>query len=147
MFGDDRARLRGFFLRVYARARAGEVLEPLESLVGNVIDMHPEYHPVLADAESLHRDRFPGARDGNPFLHMAMHVTIAEQLGSDRPAGLRDAYLKAAEVHPDNHHLEHAIMECLGQTMWQAQQHDAVPDEQAYLRCVQRLATRAKAPR
>ena len=147
MFGGDRARLRGFFLQVHASRRAGKPLGPLESLVGDVIERHPEYHALLAEQESLYRDRFPETGDGNPFLHMAMHVTIAEQLASDRPVGFRDAYLKAAGHHSDNHHLEHAVMDCLGQVMWQAQQDGATPDEQAYLRCVQRLAAGVKGPR
>ena len=147
MFGSDRASLRSFFLRVFARQRAGEPLEPLEAMVASVVDMHPEYHALLADPDSVHGDSFPGAGDGNPFLHMAMHVAIAEQLAADRPPGFRDAYVKAGPRHSDKHSLEHAVMECLGRVMWEARRAGKAPDEQAYLECVRALATPRGAPR
>ena len=147
MFGNDRASLRRFFLDVFAKQRAGQALQPLESMVGGVTDMHPEYHALLADPESLHRDRFPGVGDGNPFLHMAMDVAIAEQVAADRPPGIRDAYLKAGARQPDKHALEHAIMECLGRAIWEAQSAGRAPDEAAYLGCVRALASSGGAPR
>ncbi len=147
MFGNDRASLRRVFLDVFAKQRAGQALEPLEALIARVIDMHAEYHGVLADPASLHRDQFPGTGDSNPFLHMAMHVAIGEQLAADRPSGLRDAYLKAGAHQPDNHSLEHAIMDCLGRVMWEAQRAGRAPDEAAYLACVRALASGGGMPR
>lgn len=140
MYGSDRRSLRQFFLATFARERAGETLEPMQSLVAGIIRMHPEYHALLADPESVERDDFPGAGDTNPFLHMAMHVAIAEQVAVDRPAGVRDLYLQLRERLPDNHAVEHAVMECLGRIMWQAQHDGRAPDEQAYLACLARLA-------
>ena len=140
MYGSDRKSLRQFFVTVLAREQAGEQLEPMQSLVAGIIRMHPEYHGILADPESLDRDHFPEAGDTNPFLHMAMHVAIAEQVAADRPAGVRELYLKAREHHSDTHVAEHAIMECLGKVMWEAQRAGRAPDEAAYLACLRRLA-------
>lgn len=140
MYGSDRKSLRQFFLQAFARDRAGERLEPMESLVAGIIRMHPEYHGLLGDPESVDRDHFPEAGETNPFLHMGMHVAIAEQVQADRPAGVRDLYLKACERLADKHEVEHAVMECLGRVMWEAQREGRAPDEQAYLACLRRLA-------
>ena len=147
MFGNDRASLRRFFLDVFAKQRDGATLEPLEATVGAVLGMHPEYHQLLADPDSVHRDTFPGMGDSNPFLHMAMHVSIAEQVSADRPAGIREAYLKACRRLPDTHTVEHAFMECLGETMWEAQRAGRAPDETAYLACIARSIGADVAPR
>ncbi len=147
MFGSDRASLRRFFLEVFEKRRAGRALEPLETIVASVLDMHPEYHDVLADPESVHMDRFPGMGESNPFLHLAMHVAIAEQVAADRPPGIREAYLEASARRPDGHRVEHALMECLVATMRHAQRAGRPPDESAYLECVRRLAGAGWAPR
>ncbi|MGB5328985.1 MAG: DUF1841 family protein, partial [Gammaproteobacteria bacterium] len=34
---------------------------------------------------------------------------------------------------------EHAMMECLGQTLWTAQRNNQPPDEAAYLDCLKKL--------
>ena len=146
MYGSDRKQLRQFFLDTFARAQAGEPLEPIQSVVAGIIRMHPEYHALLADPESVDRDHFPEAGDTNPFLHMAMHVAIAEQVQADRPAGVRELYLKARDRLPDNHAVEHAVMECLGRVMWAAQREGRAPDERAYLDCLRRLVEGAGGP-
>jgi hypothetical protein len=53
---------------------------------------HPEYHRVLEDRERyLDRDWKPEGGDTNPFLHIAMHLAIEEQLSIDQPPGIRAA--------------------------------------------------------
>ena len=39
----------------------------------------------------------------------------------------------------DPHEAEHRMMECLGQVLWEAQQAGGMPDEAAYLTCIQGL--------
>jgi hypothetical protein len=75
----------------------------------------------------------------NPFLHMSMHIAIAEQLGTNRPAGIKDLYQQLVTKLGDAHTVEHHIMECLGQMMWEAQHNQAMPDEQQYLECLRKL--------
>jgi len=65
---------------------------------------------------------------------------IAEQVGLDRPAGIRQAYQELAAGMGDTHAAEHEMMECLGRSLWEAQRAGQEPDEQAYLECVQKLA-------
>jgi len=77
--------------------------------------------------------------ESNPFLHMGMHMAIREQLSTDRPPGIRKATKKLLKQIGDGHETEHQMMECLGETLWRGQRDGKAPDEQSYLRCVEKL--------
>ena len=142
LYGSDRDDLRRAYVDAWSKARAGQPLEPLERLLAEVVSEHPEYHPILESPDALDREFTPESGDSNPFLHMGLHVAIREQLATDRPPGMRAAYAKLLPRFGDAHQLEHALIECLAQTLWDAQRAGAAPDESAYLNRVRRIATR-----
>ncbi|HRX71802.1 MAG: DUF1841 family protein [Candidatus Competibacteraceae bacterium] len=140
MFGNDRDSLRRYYCTVWEKAREDQVLEPLEQLIAGVINEHPEYQPVLTDAETaLNREYMPEGGQTNPFLHMGMHIAIQEQLGGNRPVGILDVYQQLCQRMGDAHTAEHAMMECLGETLWEAQRNGQEPDERVYLERLRRL--------
>lgn len=139
LFSPDRAELRKMFLEAWRKRREGRPVEPLEDLVAQIVEAHPEYHALLEDEDAVNRDFGVVQGQTNPFLHMAMHLAIREQVGSDRPAGFRALYAALAGIFPDAHALEHAVMECLGECLWEAQRSGKQPDERAYLDCVRAL--------
>jgi hypothetical protein len=102
-----------------------------------VILLHPEYHPLLDDRDrNVERDFGPEQGVLNPFLHLSLHLAIEEQLSIDQPPGIALAYRKLAATLGDEHHAKHALLECLGETVWNAQRAGAALDGAAYLRCV-----------
>lgn len=137
----DRQELRRYYYRAWAKARAGEPLEPLEAIIADVIGHHPEYHGLLenADDDGLDRDYLPEGGQTNPFLHLGLHIAVREQLAANRPAGLIDIYRSLSAKSGDAHSTEHRMMECLAEVMWQAQRDGAAPDEQIYLARLRRL--------
>lgn len=137
--GQERARLRRFYGEAWQRHRAGLPLEPLERLVAAVIQEHPEYHALLGSADYVRKEFPPENGQANPFLHMGLHVAIREQVGADRPAGIRRLYQSLLPDFADAHTLEHQIMECMADGLWQAQRAGGMPDEAAYLECVRGL--------
>ncbi|HPF57376.1 MAG TPA: DUF1841 family protein [Candidatus Competibacteraceae bacterium] len=140
MFGNDRDNLRRYYCTVWEKARAGQSLEPLEQLIASVINEHPEYQAVLTDTETaLSREYTPEGGQTNPFLHMGMHIAIQEQLGGNRPAGILAVYQQLCQRIGDTHAAEHAMMECLGEALWEAQRSGHEPDEQVYLERLRRL--------
>jgi hypothetical protein len=142
IFGQQRDQFRRVFVDVWRKHSKGTLLEPLEQSIAAVIDAHPEYHEMLADPDSLVRD-YPTEGEGtNPFLHMGMHISIVEQITSDRPAGIRTFYDALRGRFPDTHDLEHAMMQCLAKSLWEARERDQPPDERRYLSCVHRLQRR-----
>lgn len=140
MFGQDREQLRRFFTSSWQKRCAGQPMQALEQLVAQIVEQHPEYHGHLGDGEQLQRDFTPEDGETNPWLHMGMHVSLGEQLGADRPPGIRDLYQQIAERFGDTHAAEHAMMECLGLVLWEAQRANRQPDEQAYLDCLRKLS-------
>lgn len=139
LYGNDRDDLRRAWVDAWSKSRAGQPLEPLERLLAEVIAEHPEYHPALETPAALEREFTPEAGRTNPFMHMGLHVAIREQLATDRPPGARALYAKLLPRYPDAHRLEHALMDCLAETLWDAQREGAPPDEDRYLARVRRL--------
>ncbi len=141
IFGNDRTALRRFYAESWRKLCADQPLEPLQRMVAEVVREHPEYHAYLAeDDEALERDFTPESGQTNPFLHMGMHIAIREQLATQRPTGVVEAYRALLGKLHDPHETEHRMMECLGQMLWQAQQNNTAPNENDYLECVRQLA-------
>jgi len=140
MFIQDREEGRRFFIQVWRKYNDGVMLEPLEQLLLGVLLEHPEYQDILSDADTaLGAEYTPESGMSNPFLHMAMHIAIREQVATDRPAGIAALYRDLLRKYGDGHNLEHAMMECLGEALWAAQRYNQPPDETGYLDCLKRL--------
>ena len=140
MFGNDRDSLRRYYRTVWEKATTGQALEPLERLIAAVVNEHPEYQSMLVNPDAaLNQEYLPETGQTNPFLHLGMHIAIHEQLGSDRPAGILGIYQRLCRKAGNSHDAEHQMMECLGETLWEAQRNGREPDEQTYLARLQRL--------
>ena len=136
----NRDQTRQVFLDVWHKLQQGLVLEPMESLIAEVIEMHPEYHGLLTNSEdALANDFNPDLGRENPFMHMGMHIALREQAATDRPAGFTAEYDRLTRKKKTRHDAEHGMMECLGQALWLAQQQQRPPDDHAYLSCLKRL--------
>lgn len=141
IYGSDRDAMRRVFVDAWRKARDGEPLEPLERLVAEVIAEHPEYQGFLADADGgIGRDFPPELGATNPFLHMGLHISIREQLAVDRPPGVAALYRRIRLRSGEAHAAEHRIMDCLAQSLWEAQRSGEMPDETGYLDCLRHLA-------
>lgn len=142
MFQPNQADVRRFFCGVLARQRAGQPLTPMETIAARWVDEHPEYHADLADEAVALVAQYPveGGRT-NPFLHLSMHLSIAEQCGIDQPSGIRQAVELLAAKRGSLHEAHHEVMECLGEMIWTSQRSGLPPDGQAYIDAVRRRAT------
>ncbi len=124
-------------------------LQPLEQLIAEVVTQHPEYHPLLEAPEAvLERDFSPESGGGNPFLHLAMHLTLREQLTTDRPPGIADLHHQLCLRAGNAHAAEHELMECLAEMIWESQRAQQPLDQHAYLACARtRLQKLSPAPK
>ena len=140
MFSNERSSYRKAFILAWRKHQNEQILDPLESVIVEVIIKHPEYHALLSRGEDILDSDFEGdGGEQNPFLHMGMHIGLLEQLNTNRPLGLQLAYKKLRVQTGDAHTADHMVMECLANVMWQAQRNGQMPDEQLYLSCVQKL--------
>jgi hypothetical protein len=118
-------------------------MDALETLAGQWVAEHPEYHADLADADAAVARVYEGANgQTHPFLHLSMHLSISEQCSIDQPHGIRQAVELLAARRGSQHQAHPDAMECLGQMLWESQRAGRPPDGQAYTDCVQRRATR-----
>ena len=64
---------------------------------------------------------------------MGLHLAVRDQIATDRPPGIRQAFDGLAQRMGSAHDAEHRIIECLAEALWEAQRAGRPPDEQAYL--------------
>jgi len=140
MFGAQRDPYRRRFIEAWQKAQSGEPLDPLEQRIAEVVAKHPEYHAMLADADRvLDKDWLPEAGETNPFLHMALHLALLEQIGADHPPGIRALYDSGLRIHSgDAHAVEHQLLDCLAESMWRMQREGREDDPRNYLACIRR---------
>jgi len=138
--GQSREQLRRAYLDAWSRSKQGLPLSPLEDQIATVVAQHPEYHPWLEGGDAALAAEFDPQRGTvNPFLHLGMHLAIREQVGTDRPPGIRALHAGLAMRTGGAPEAEHRMMEALGETLWEAQRSGREPDEQAYLERLRRL--------
>lgn len=143
MFTPSQADVRRFFCAVYAKNKANQPLEAIETIASQWLEEHPEYHPDFADS-ALALEKMYDVEGGktNPFLHLSMHLSISEQCSIDQPRGIRQAVELLTAKRNSLHDAHHEAMDCLGQMVWESQRASRPPDGAAYIDCVQRHATR-----
>jgi hypothetical protein len=142
MFSPSQAEVRRFFCSVFAKSRAGQPLEALETIASHRMNEHPEYAQDFADLEAA-LAAMGNVQEGrtNPFLHLSMHLSITEQCSIDQPRGIRQAIELLNHRRDSLHQAHHEAMDCLGKMLWESQQAGRPPDGESYVACVQRHAT------
>lgn len=139
MFSQNRQQLRKMYHDTWQKKLANESLSALESMVAQVISEHPEYHSIFNSDASLEQEYFVEHGETNPFLHMGLHISLHEQISTDRPFGIRDIYQQLQAKFGNAHDTEHQMMECLTESLWLAQRNNQAPSESDYLVALQKL--------
>lgn len=139
----SRDQLRQMYIEAWRKRRERVPMEPLEAQIADVIELHPEYQAALEDPDRvLDRDYSPEGGQSNPFLHMGLHLAVRDQIGTDRPSGVRQCFVDLAHKLGDEHAAEHQMIECLAETLWESQRSGMPPNELAYLERVRELVRR-----
>ena len=77
----SRDEVRQVYLAVWKKLQQDQLLEPMEALIADVIEIHPEYHALLDDSETATQGDFsPEQGQTNPFLHMSMHLAAGDDM-------------------------------------------------------------------
>ena len=143
MFQPSQNDVRRFFCETWRKQREALPLTSMEAMAADWINEHPEYHAELSDLDAALAAVY-SVEEGrtNPFLHLSMHLSIAEQCGIDQPTGIRQAVALLAARRNALHPAHHEVMECLGEMIWVSQRSGLPPDGVAYIDAVRRRATR-----
>jgi hypothetical protein len=138
IFGQDRNEIRRMYSDAWKKHSEGLQMTPLEMQIATVINLHPEYLDDVT-ADDLDKDYTPDGGKTNPFLHMGLHLSIQEQVATNRPPGIASALSSLTKKCGDAHAAEHQMIDCLAETLWEAQSQNSAPDEQKYLERLNRL--------
>ncbi len=139
LFTQDRTRMRKMFYSAWRKHLGKEILEPMEKQVVTLLLEHPEYHDLIENPDAIDKDFTPEHGTLNPFLHLSLHLALREQVGTDRPTGIATLTRALLLKHGDGHEVEHLMIECLGECLWDAQRQGREPDELAYLEKLKEL--------
>ncbi len=138
LFNPSRDEVREFFFKAWAQFKAQKPLTDLEKMAVNVMHMHPEYHAILDKPDQFkQQEYFPELGETNPFLHFSLHLSILEQISINQPVGIADIYAKLKLKHAEEHAAQHDILDCLGESIWQAQRNNAALDAKYYVQLLQ----------
>jgi hypothetical protein len=138
LYNPSRDQARQFLFDAWAKFKQQSILTDLEKIAVEVIQMHPEYQGIL-DAPEHHMSQqyFPEMGETNPFLHISLHLSVIEQISINQPIGIAQAYANLLEKHQDKHLAQHDILDCLAETIWQAQRNHSPLDSAHYLSLLQ----------
>ena len=141
MFGNDRNAIRQQFITAWKKYKVpGCTLTPLEQMIGEIIAKHPEYHAIFEQENpAVLESEFGSDGMPNPFFHLGLHISLTEQLQTDRPVGIREVFQRLSNKFNDPHQAEHQMMGCLEKSLWDAQSKGVMPDERLYLECLNKL--------
>lgn len=140
MTDNDPSALRKVYFDAWQKAQEKLPLTPIEAMIIDIIERHPEYHPIFDDPKNFHSlqtEKFQ--LDHNPFFHLALHVTVLEQVSANRPGGIRKLYDQLLRKIGDRTETEHKIMECLAKILRSSFERDEAANEQLYLKAIRRL--------
>jgi hypothetical protein len=141
LFNPSRDEVRQFFFDAWAKFKQQKTLTELEKMAVGIMHMHPEYHSILDEPEHyLQQAYYPEMGETNPFLHMSLHLSIQEQISINQPTGITQAYGKLCTLFQEEHEAQHALLECLAETIWLAQRNQTGLDAAHYLTLIEQRA-------
>lgn len=139
LFNPSRDEVRDFFFGTWSKFQQAQPLTDLEKIAIAVIQMHPEYHPILDNpAQYKQQEYFPEQGETNPFLHMSLHLSVLEQISINQPTGIAEVYAQLKISHQEEHSAQHDVLDCLAETIWQAQQNKTTIDAAYYLQLLKK---------
>lgn len=127
---------RQVFIDAWHKQTSNLPLSTLEQLIVAIIEKHPEYINTLESNDCLTQNYHT---DNNPFLHLGLHLSLQEQLNTNRPQGINAVFTQLCQQHQDQHQVEHLMMDVMATILWDAQQQGILPCETTYLQQLQKL--------
>ena len=141
MFNPSREQARQFLAEAWRKRRDRLPATALETIAGDIVAMHPEYHALLdAPDKALEREWLPENGETNPFLHLSLHLAIEEQLSINQPPGIVPIFNKLLAQRGDRHEALHIVLDGLAETLWRSQRNGTPLDSAVYLELLQKAA-------
>ena len=135
---DDPTVYRQHILQAWQNKQNSLPLDRMQQQIVDVIEQHPEYHNILNQSEIALNETY--RTDNNPFLHIALHLSLNEQISMDRPAGIRALWEQACQ-RKDPHDCAHQCISIMADMLWDAQHNKVlISDEEYYHQLKRKLS-------
>lgn len=106
--------VRKIWCEVYAKSKNAAEMTEMEAAMAAIIALHPEYEWILRDVAAALENEFSiDCWESNPFLHLSLHLAIAEQLKSDGQYHFHAMFAEIEALAGSRHSAEHFAMGCL----------------------------------
>ena len=132
MSNNQRTQLRTTFLNAWGKQKKQQPLSALEQSIVTLIAEHPEYIAGIENMDAALETDY--ALDDNPFLHLSLHLSLQDQIQTNRPAGIQAIYHNLLKKYQDPHETQHRMMDVLAHLLLDAQKTNKMPDESSYLK-------------
>lgn len=144
LFGTNKQEIRKLYFDTWNKHQdRDQIPTPLETQIIDIILFHPEYIKIFEDKKKQEsyndKDYLPESGETNPFLHMGLHLSIRDQIGTDKPAGIQQLFLNLCKKTQDQHHAEHLFIEKLAEQLWLAQKNQLEFNSEDYLQELKKL--------
>lgn len=137
IFTNERGKYRQAFFLAWQKHIKRLPIDGVEAQLIDIILIHPAYQTLLENEENIENLEF--SLDENPYLHMSLHLAIREQIHIDRPVGITEVYQNLLIKLSSAHEVEHHMMDCLADFLWQSQRNNIPPNEIEYMQELRRI--------
>lgn len=97
------------FSKIAEQRRNRAVLEGEDALIAEMMNWHPEFDEIWTLGEYSAQPREIDGKMVNPFVHMALHVNIEQQINRKRPPAIPEVFKKMLSLGIERHEATHKI--------------------------------------
>lgn len=124
---------------IWELVKAGGELDEEDARLAEVLEQHPDYYDVWEAAQSMEKEEV--TRDGvNPFLHVAIHQVVENQLAENDPPQTAGTLAALRRAGYDRHDAIHMIGRVVSDEIFEILKEERPFDEAAYVAALEDLA-------
>ncbi|NNM60306.1 MAG: DUF1841 family protein [Legionellales bacterium] len=131
---NDPSEARQPYFDAWAKFKQQQPLTDLEKQLVQVMLDHPEYHFIFEKPEKYLDGEYLTEEKTNPFMHLAVHLVIRDQVMLDNPKGIRQVFAALSSRFGDPLVAEHEMMSCLSEVLWRVLKKGEQFNESQYMR-------------
>lgn len=132
---------------IWRLAQIGAELEGEEAVTAEVLKQHPEYFDIWEQAGTLPPDEEVLHDGANPFVHIAVHQTVENQIADLNPPQTAETLKALIRAGYDRHEAVHAIGSLVAEEMFEIMKNNRPFDQTRYVEALRELAQTPKRPR
>lgn len=131
---------------IWEMAKIGAELEGEEALTAEILEQHPEYFDIWEQADTLPPDEEVLHDGANPFVHVAIHQIVENQVADRTPPQTAETLEALVQAGYTRHEAIHAIGTLIAKEMFEIMQDNRPFDEAGYTEALRELAQTPKRP-